>query len=904
MKKRLFVTLVTLLVACVAFAAMPIIASAGETSADNFIVLIDEHTSTADWWDGADDKYADSTFNVSGLQIAKQSGSLDYNYFVFDVTGGDTSKGLKNKINIAGWPFAPVAEQDYFTITVGLDGKKVKTDLKTDSDGRCAVGEDFVGTVVIPLDAYRVDGWGDDFKTFKFTDGGPWQFNTDGSDFILLCAFQYNVKFENIGFAKDYTPLLEGSGEVVTPVDDNRVDLVKTYKTKSNWWAGDEVGVADFEKDSVKIGDYSYMVFEIAEGNTSNGIKFEITVGDWPFTTYSGQKYMTITGEEKTLTELTTDTDGNFAVGADFVGTVVVPLEIFRCPWYGADDTNRVTGFTFETADVETEEQAHNKDKFTFTAYEYDVVFNNIGFVKSYEPLLVKEGELDLSALNARIATAEETLTKYSVSVDGMDVSKGKYWVSAESIENLNGKLEEAKALEATTQEEINAMVAVLDTAIKGVEGSKAEGKMDGETYGLITSTYESGTLNVFEGGDVNKLQDFNHVKFDVDASEITVDIAIRVYFDFEVPWGSQGIVLGYSAGKDFAEGHINPDSYGYNIERADRAYFLVKAGESKGVRMLTELHGDAGIKSEEGKLIIPAGFKGSVYVSYDAFRLAYTDYQPLPEGKLLAFGMVLPSDEDVVVTDVRFVNATIEEGVNILNLQYAITDAEALLASVYVSADGSDVAINAEWVTAEDKTVYEGAIASAREVLANEGATQTEVDGAKDALDLATATFEGAKQAGLKDYFAELTALIGRLEDRLSTIEIADLAEEVDLGVDFVTADDAQALLTVIENAKTIRDNASQATIVEEMGKLETAEATFEASVKQGTKGGEQPGESIPEESLPEESIPEESKTEESKTEEDKPSEGGGCMGSVGTSVFAIVGLLGALAIIKKRKN
>ncbi len=904
MKKKLFVTLVTLLVACIAFAAMPLMASADEPADDNLVILIDEHTSTADWWDGAGDKYADTDFNVSGLTISKVAGTLEYNYFVFDITGGDTSRGLKNRISIANWPFAPVAEQDYFTITVAPDGSKVKTDLKTDSDGRCAVGQDFVGTVVVPLDAYRVDGWGDDYSTFKFTSGGPWSFGTEGRDSILLCAFQYNVQFANVGFAKDYAPLLEGSGEVVVPVDDNRVDLIKTYKTKADWFAGDSVGVADFEKDSVKIGDYNYMVFEIAEGDTSKGIKFEVTAADWPFTTYGGQKYFTITGEEKTLTELTTDSDGRFAVGEDFVGTVVVPLDIFRCPWYGEDDVNRITGFTFELASAEANEDDVNKDKFTFSAYAYNVVFNNIGFIKSYEPLLVKEGELDYTALNARIALAQETLTKYTVSEDGMDVSKGKYWVSAAAIENLETKLAEAEALEATTQDAVNAMVATLDTAIKGVEGSKAEGKMDGETYGLLASTYGSGSINVFDGGDVNRIQDFNHIKFDVDASDVTVDVAIRLYFSYEVSWGSQDVVLAYSAGKDFAEGHINPDSYGYSLERADRAYFLVKDGDSKGTRMLTELHGDAGIKSEEGKLIIPAGFKGSVYVSYDALRLAYTDYQPLPSGKLFSFGLVLPSDEDLAVTDLRLVNTTIEEGVNFLNLQYAIASAEELIDSVYVSVDGSDVAINAEWVTEADKTAYASAISAAKVVLEDETADQETVDGAKATLDQATVAFESAMQAGLKDYFAELTAYIAELEERLTMIEIADLAEEVDAGVEFVTATDAQALLTAIENAKTIRDNASQATIEAEIATLTDAENAFDLAVKVGTKG--QGGGDVEESESEPESDPkvESESSQESVSEEENNTDGGGCMGSVGASVIGLVGLLASVAIIRKRRN
>jgi len=66
---------------------------------------------------------------------------------------------------------------------------------------------------------------------------------------------------------------------------------------------------------------------------------------------------------------------------------------------------------------------------------------------------------------------------------------------------------------------------------------------------------------------------------------------------------------------------------------------------------------------------------------------------------------------------------------VNRTALQNAIAGAEALLAATYQSPNGADVHLDKYWTNAEQRLTFQNAIAAARAVLANDAATQAEVD-------------------------------------------------------------------------------------------------------------------------------------------------------------------------------
>ena len=83
--------------------------------------------------------------------------------------------------------------------------------------------------------------------------------------------------------------------------------------------------------------------------------------------------------------------------------------------------------------------------------------------------------------------------------------------------------------------------------------------------------------------------------------------------------------------------------------------------------------------------------------------------------------------------------------------LQSTITDAEANKATVAVSTDGKDIDSANFWVTQSELDTYVAAITTAQALMADEAATQEEIDAKTLALNQATATFNNAKKAGLK---------------------------------------------------------------------------------------------------------------------------------------------------------
>jgi predicted 3-demethylubiquinone-9 3-methyltransferase (glyoxalase superfamily) len=89
------------------------------------------------------------------------------------------------------------------------------------------------------------------------------------------------------------------------------------------------------------------------------------------------------------------------------------------------------------------------------------------------------------------------------------------------------------------------------------------------------------------------------------------------------------------------------------------------------------------------------------------------------------------------------------------LALNTDLGNAGTNVASVMISADGSDVINTKQWVTAETEATYQAAISSAQAVADNGEATQQQVDDAVSALAVATTTFNDAKQTGTETSLA-----------------------------------------------------------------------------------------------------------------------------------------------------
>jgi len=83
--------------------------------------------------------------------------------------------------------------------------------------------------------------------------------------------------------------------------------------------------------------------------------------------------------------------------------------------------------------------------------------------------------------------------------------------------------------------------------------------------------------------------------------------------------------------------------------------------------------------------------------------------------------------------------------------LEEAIEAAESAEAGIAVSADGKDVDPAKQWTTAAEKKALDDAIAAARAVADDDGATQKEIDEATEAVSAATEAYNNAKNNGTK---------------------------------------------------------------------------------------------------------------------------------------------------------
>jgi len=109
-----------------------------------------------------------------------------------------------------------------------------------------------------------------------------------------------------------------------------------------------------------------------------------------------------------------------------------------------------------------------------------------------------------------------------------------------------------------------------------------------------------------------------------------------------------------------------------------------------------------------------------------------------------------LQGEVDAAVATLNTATATFEAAVktavvNFADLNAAVSAAEALVAGVTVSVDGTGLAKGTKYCTQAVVDAYNAAITAAKAVANNANAIQGDVDAAVEALNTATATFEAA---------------------------------------------------------------------------------------------------------------------------------------------------------------
>jgi hypothetical protein len=183
------------------------------------------------------------------------------------------------------------------------------------------------------------------------------------------------------------------------------------------------------------------------------------------------------------------------------------------------------------------------------------------------------------------------------------------------------------------------------------------------------------------------------------------------------------------------------------------------------------------------------------------------------------------------------------DDGPDKSGLAAKITGAEANRDSVEVSVtgDGTDVEIGKRWVTIEAKNDYNVAIASAKKVQYNGGATQGQVDQAIADIDAATGVFDPLKKDGLNPNTntRSLRIAIFNAENLVKATSVSASGIEYSPAAYWVTSAEMDAFRTAITAAKdaTHDVNKNQLELDMAASTLDAAAARFGALRKTGIK-------------------------------------------------------------------
>ncbi|MDR2305100.1 MAG: hypothetical protein LBE10_10990 [Treponema sp.] len=173
---------------------------------------------------------------------------------------------------------------------------------------------------------------------------------------------------------------------------------------------------------------------------------------------------------------------------------------------------------------------------------------------------------------------------------------------------------------------------------------------------------------------------------------------------------------------------------------------------------------------------------------------------------------------------------------VNKSALKTSISAAEAALAEVTVSADGTDVATSKKWVKQADKDTFSTAITAAKTVDANAAATQDEVYAARLALDTAARVFTAAQKNGTNVRAALAEAISAAQAVHDATTASAD-GSAVSNASTWVSSTDKADFAAVITAATAVKDNdsATSEQLTDALTALSIASSAFTAAQKPG---------------------------------------------------------------------
>lgn len=172
--------------------------------------------------------------------------------------------------------------------------------------------------------------------------------------------------------------------------------------------------------------------------------------------------------------------------------------------------------------------------------------------------------------------------------------------------------------------------------------------------------------------------------------------------------------------------------------------------------------------------------------------------------------------------------------------LKAAIANAQALLDATVASVNGADVATSNKWATDADIKTFTDAIKAAQAVVDDGDASKEVVEQAVTTLNDAKSTFEGQRKDGTADYDpAPLKNAVEDAKKLLESVIVADSADEVDQGKQWVTQTVYDALNKAISDAEAVLGGSFDAddTVTPAVTALNREMSTFNKAIDFGTK-------------------------------------------------------------------
>ena len=441
------------------------------------------------------------------------------------------------------------------------------------------------------------------------------------------------------------------------------------------------------------------------------------------------------------------------------VTTAATSYDVYRAVSDGTDEPD-LAAF----AKVATVESASN-------TWDYQYVDRNVEVDSRYWYRVVPVGTLDGKSVEGEWSEAVSTfctdktklaelirsvrasLDEAAISADGSDISSNEYWASEEDADYLESVLRTARNAyfnPVARQQNINSEAARLIRALRQFEESMQLGKR-----------FEAPDKTALEAEIARADALLGQVVVSADGSDVKPDAY----------WATAAMVEAVEDALEAAS-RVNDDetSVRADVERVlepltaatdaldeGKALGTAKAGDGAALVEAADLAADriADIKvSVDGKDI----GMSDMWVTADVMKAATDAIEAARKtaAKEGAYQSEMDAARAAMDEAVAGVDAAKKRGMGVPAadkeaLDEAIAAANEDLSSVKVSADGTDIAPSAKWVTAVTRDELKSAISTARKVSADDATTQEQVDAALAKLQAAQAKFDAAKAAGTK---------------------------------------------------------------------------------------------------------------------------------------------------------